>query len=82
MDVFKRCKARIAIFSGSKRAMSNAAALKNVPVLALRSKQCFDLTQVVAKIVPNFVVKLAKGLPLPAFHASFESILADNAIHI
>jgi hypothetical protein len=38
--------------------------------------------QVVAKIVPNFVVKLGKGLPLPAFHASFESILADNAIRI
>jgi hypothetical protein len=34
VDVFRRCKARIAIFSGSKRAMSNVAAAKNIPVLS------------------------------------------------
>ena len=49
--------------------MSNAAASKTS--LSLR---------VVAKITSNFVLKLAKGSPLPAFHASFEAILADNAV--
>ena len=59
---------------------------ENIPVLelrlALRSKQCFALAQVVAKITSRIVMKFGKGIPFPAFHASLDEILAYNAIHL
>jgi hypothetical protein len=50
--------------------------------LALQTKQCFVLAQVVAKIITDFIMKFKNGTTILCISFLVCSILAYNASHL